>query len=97
MWAGRPAEAEARYLEAAGISASIGVPAPATTGVLLELRAWQGREQESRALAEMTAQWGQQRGAAVLEVFAMMGLTVLELGLGRYRRSAGLGHAHLRR
>jgi len=84
VWAGRPDQAEASYLEAAEISSSIGVPTPATTGVLLELRAWQGREQESRALAEMTAQWGQQRGAAILEVFALMGLTVLELGLGRY-------------
>ena len=90
-WAGRPAEAEACYLEAAEISASVGVPALATTGVLLELRAWQGREQESRVLAEMTAQWGQQRGAAVLEVFAWMGLTVLELGLGRYAEALGWG------
>jgi DNA-binding CsgD family transcriptional regulator len=91
VWAGHPAEAEACYLEAAGISASTGVPAPATTGVLLELRAWQGREEESRALAEMTAQWGQQRGAAILEVFALMGLTVLELGLGRYPEALGWG------
>jgi len=91
VWAGRPTEAEAYYLEAAEISASIGVPVPATTGVLLELRAWQGREQESRALAEMTAQWGQQRGAAVLEVFALMGLTVLELGLGRYAEALSWG------
>ena len=91
VWAGRPADAEVRYVEAAEISASIGVPPPATTGVLLELRAWQGREQESRALAETTAQWGQQRGAAVLEVFALMGLTVLELGLGRYAEALGWG------
>jgi DNA-binding CsgD family transcriptional regulator len=91
VWAGRPAEAEARYLEAAEIGASTGVPAPATTGVLLELRAWQGREQESRTLAEMTAQWGQQRGAAILEIFAWMGLTVLELGLGRYAEALGWG------
>ena len=91
VWAGRPADAEARYLEAAEISASIGVPTPATTGVLLEVRAWQGREQESRGLAEMTAQWGQQRGAAVLEIFAWMGLTVLELGLGRYAEALGWG------
>jgi DNA-binding CsgD family transcriptional regulator len=90
-WAGRPAEAEASYLEAAEISVSIGVPAPATTGVLLELRAWQGREQESRALAETTAQWGRQRGAAVLEMFALMGLTVLELGLGRYAEALSWG------
>ena len=91
VWAGRPAEAEARYLEAAEISTSIGVPQPATTGVLLELRAWQGREEEARALAEMTAQWGQQRGAAVLEVFALFGLTVLEIGLGRYPEALGWG------
>jgi DNA-binding CsgD family transcriptional regulator len=91
VWAGQPAEAEACYLEAAEISASIGVPVPATTGVLLELRAWQGREQESRALAEMTARWGQQRGAVVLEVFALMGLTLLELGLGRYAEALGWG------
>jgi DNA-binding CsgD family transcriptional regulator/tetratricopeptide (TPR) repeat protein len=91
VWAGRPAEAEASYLEAAEISTSTGVPAPATTGVLLELRAWQGREQESRALAEMTAQWGQQRGAAILEIFALMGLTVLEMGLGRYTEALGWG------
>ena len=90
-WAGRPDEAEARYLEAAEISSLIGVPAPATTGVLLELRAWQGREQESRALAEMTAQWGRERGAAVLEVFALMGLTILELGLGRYAEALSSG------
>ena len=90
-WAGRPDEAEARYLEAAEISSLIGVPAPATTGVLLELRAWQGREQESRALAEMTAQWGRERGAAVLEVFALMGLTILELGLGRYGEALSSG------
>jgi DNA-binding CsgD family transcriptional regulator len=88
---GRPAEAEARYLEAAEISMSTGVPAPATTGVLLELRAWQGREQETRALAEMTAQWGQQRGAAILEVFSVMGLTVLELGLSHYAEALGWG------
>jgi len=91
VWAGQPDHAEARYLEAAEISSSTGVPAPATTGVLLELRAWQGRERESRALAEMTAQWGQQRGAAILETFALMGLTVLELGLGRYAEALGWG------
>jgi DNA-binding CsgD family transcriptional regulator len=91
MWAGRPDQAEASYLEAAEISASMGVPAPATTGVLLEVRAWQGREQESRALAETTAQWGQQRGAAILEIFALMGLTVLELGLGRYAEALNWG------
>ena len=90
-WAGRPDEAETRYLEAAEISSLIGVPAPATTGVLLELRAWQGREQESRALAEMTAQWGQERGAAILEVFALMGLAILELGLGRYAEALSAG------
>ena len=89
LWAGRPAEAEACYFEAAEISALIGIPRPASTGVLLDLRAWQGREQESRAFAAMTEQWGQERGAAVLGFFALIGLTVLELGLGRYAEALG--------
>jgi DNA-binding CsgD family transcriptional regulator len=84
LWAGRLAEAEARYFEAAEISALIGLPQPASTGVLLDLRAWQGREQESRALAATTEQWGEERGAAVLGFFALIGLTLLELSLGRY-------------
>ncbi|MET0454817.1 MAG: AAA family ATPase [Mycobacterium sp.] len=83
-WAGQLTEAENSYEEAAEISALIGVPPPATTGVLLEVRAWQGRESESRAVASLTAKWGRERGARILEVFALMGLTVLEIGLGRY-------------
>ena len=84
LWAGRLAEAEARYFEAAEISILIGIPAPASTGVLLDLRAWQGQEAESRALAATTEQWGDERGAPVLGFFALIGLTVLELSLGRY-------------
>lgn len=83
-WAGQMDDAENSYGEAAEISALIGVPLPATTGVLLEVRAWQGRESESRAVASSTADWGRQKGASILEIFALMGLTVLELGLGRY-------------
>jgi DNA-binding CsgD family transcriptional regulator len=90
-WTGRMDEAEQSYFEAAEISALIGVPPPATTGVLLEVRAWQGREQESREVAAMTAQWGQERGASILEIFALSGLTVLELGLSRYPEALGWG------
>jgi len=90
-WAGQMDEAENSYGEAAEISALIGVPPPATTGVLLEVRAWQGREDESRAVASSTAQWGRDKGASILEIFALMGLTVLELGLGRYPEALGWG------
>src|SRR4051812_8908075 len=83
-WAGQMTDAENSYDEAAEISALIGVPPPATTGVLLEVRAWQGREDESRAVASLTAEWGKEKGASILEIFALMGLTVLELGMGRY-------------
>jgi DNA-binding CsgD family transcriptional regulator len=83
-WAGQMDDAEASYLEAAEISTLIGIPPAATTGVLLEVRAWQGRESESRAVASSTARWGRRQGAAILETFALMGLTVLALGLGRY-------------
>jgi DNA-binding CsgD family transcriptional regulator len=91
LWAGRLGEAEARYFEAAEISALIGIPAPASTGVLLDLRAWQGREAESRALAATTEQWGEERGAPVLGFFALIGLTVLELSLGRYAEALSWG------
>ena len=90
-WAGQMNDAENSYGEAAEISTLIGVPPPATTGVLLEVRAWQGREQESRAVASSTADWGRQKGAAILEIFALMGLTVLELGLGRYPEALAWG------
>jgi DNA-binding CsgD family transcriptional regulator len=83
-WAGHMTDAENSYGEASEISALIGVPPPATTGVLLEVRAWQGRESESRAVAALTADWGREKGARILEIFALMGLTVLEVGLGRY-------------
>ncbi len=83
-WAGQMSDAENSYGEAAEISALIGVAPPATTGVLLEVRAWQGRERESRTVASSTADWGREKGARILEIFALMGLTVLEIGLGRY-------------
>lgn len=83
-WTGDMQGAEQCYFEAAEVSALIGIPPPATTGVLLELRAWQGREQESRETAALTAQWGAQRGAEVLEIFSWFGLTVLDMGLGKY-------------
>lgn len=90
-WAGQMSDAEDSYGEAAEISALIGVPPPATTGVLLEVRAWQGRESESRAVATSTADWGREKGAAILEIFALMGLTVLELGFGRYPEALAWG------
>ena len=91
LWAGRLDEAEARYFEAAEISALIGIPAPASTGVLLDLRAWQGREAESRALAATTEKWGEERGTPILGFFALIGLTVLELSLGRYAEALTWG------
>jgi DNA-binding CsgD family transcriptional regulator/tetratricopeptide (TPR) repeat protein len=91
LWAGRLDEAEARYFEAAEISVLIGIPAPASTGVLLDLRAWQGREAESRSLAATTEKWGEERGAPVLGFFALIGLTVLELSLGRYAEALSWG------
>jgi DNA-binding CsgD family transcriptional regulator len=91
LWAGRLPEAEARYFEAAEISALIGIPPPASTGVLLDLRAWQGQEAESRALAATTEKWGEERGAPVLGFFSLIGLTVLELSLGRYAEALSWG------
>ncbi|MBG6239996.1 DNA-binding CsgD family transcriptional regulator [Mycetocola sp. CAN_C7] len=86
--AGQLAKAEQSYFEAADISSLIGVPPPATTGVLLEVRAWQGREQESRETAALTSAWGKEHGAEILEIFSWSGLTILEIGLGNYSAAA---------
>ena len=64
MWAGRPGEAEASYLEAAEISTSIGVPAPATTGALAkESSCYVISGRSSRKSIEISVSYTTQTGA----------------------------------
>lgn len=86
---GRFDAAEAHFEEADEISAAIGTP-----GILgqsgvgpLVLAAWRGQDARTRALAEVCARDGTARGFGVFVGFAQSALSILELGLGRYREA----------
>jgi DNA-binding CsgD family transcriptional regulator len=86
---GRFDAAEACFEEADEISAAIGTP-----GILgqsgvgpLVLAAWRGQDSRTRALAEACARDGTARGFGIFVGFAQSALSVLELGLGRYREA----------
>ena len=87
MWGGRFAAAEAYFDEADEIVSAIGMPAQ-RPGHRVELLAWQGRETEARAAADVLIhRWGGQFGFAVLVSHAHHSLAVLELGLGHYKEA----------
>jgi len=89
--AGRFVEAQACHTEAGEIEAAMGLRAWGSEHVI-ELLAWQGREEQTRAAAEVTERvWVDQLGYGVLGTHAARSLAVLELGLGRYREA--LDHA----
>jgi DNA-binding CsgD family transcriptional regulator len=86
---GRFDAAEACFEEADEIAATIGSP-----GILgqsgvgpLVLAAWRGQDARTRALAEACARDGTARGFGIFVGFAQSALSVLELGLGRYREA----------
>ena len=90
IMAGRFAEAQACHTEAGEIEAAMGLRAWGAEHVI-ELLAWQGREEQTRAAAEVTERvWVDQLGYAVLGTHAARSLAVLELGLGRYREALDL-------
>ncbi|WP_035855718.1 helix-turn-helix transcriptional regulator [Cryptosporangium arvum] len=84
---GRFAEAEAHHDEATELCAAMGLP-PRGDAHRVELFAWQGREDQTRAAADLALRvWGAQLRYGVLEAHARYALVVLELGLGRYREA----------
>ncbi|GAA0247825.1 helix-turn-helix transcriptional regulator [Cryptosporangium japonicum] len=84
---GRFAEAAAHLDETAELCAAIGAP-PRDDAHRVELFAWQGREDETRAAADLALRvWGAQLRYSALEAHALYALVVLELGLGRYREA----------
>ena len=84
--------AEALFDEAVGLSVAVGAHQQVSWSVLTEFRAWQGREGETRSMADtLILEWTGQRQYGSSTNFALMALTVLELSLGRY--GAALRHA----
>ncbi|WP_063741878.1 helix-turn-helix transcriptional regulator [Streptomyces yerevanensis] len=84
LWAGRFKGAEACFDEADEISRALGMP-PQGTAHRVELLAWQGRDAETRAGADIAAHvWDEQLGYATMANHAHYALTILELASGRY-------------
>ncbi len=88
LWAGRLAESRSTVLRG-GRDLRPDRRRPLSTGVLLDLRGSAGRRRAGPAAT--TENWGEERGAPVLGFFALIGLTVLELSLGRYAEALARG------
>ena len=87
LWSGRFDTAEACFDEADELASAVGIPAQ-RPGHRVELLAWQGREKEARAAADVLINhWGGQLGYAVMVSHAHHSLAILELGLGRYKEA----------
>jgi DNA-binding CsgD family transcriptional regulator len=85
--------AELMFDEAVSLSVAVGANSQVSWAVLAEFRAWQGREAETRMMADtLIREWTGERRYGSSTNFALMALTVLDLGLGNY--PAALAHAN---
>jgi len=84
--------AEVMFDEAVSLSVAVGAHSQVSWSVLAEFRAWQGREAQTRLMADtLIREWTGQRQYGSSTNFALMALTVLDLGLGHY--PSALAHA----
>jgi DNA-binding CsgD family transcriptional regulator len=88
MWAGDFAAAEAVHSEATEISVALGADTAIWEMLKVELFAWQGRDAEARAIAELlTGELAEASGAGVVVNLARIALAVLDLSRGRYEEA----------
>jgi DNA-binding CsgD family transcriptional regulator len=84
--------AQALFDEAISLSVAVGAHSQVAWSVLTEFRAWQGREAETRSMADtLIREWTGERRYGSSTNFALLALTVLDLSLGHY--AAALAHA----
>lgn len=84
--------AQALFDEAIALSVAVGAHSQVAWSVLVEFRAWQGHEAETRSMADtLIREWAGERRYGSSANFALLALTVLELSLGHY--AAALAHA----
>ena len=84
--------AQALFDEAIALSVAVGAHSQVAWSVLVEFRAWQGREAETRSMADtLIREWSGERRYGSSTNFALLALTVLDLSLGHY--AAALAHA----
>ena len=77
--------ANAMFDEAVALSVAVGAHPQVSWSVLIEFRAWQGRDAETRSMADtLIREWSGRRRYGSSTNFALTGLTVIELGSGNY-------------
>lgn len=90
MWAGDFRAAETAHSEATEISVALGEDAANWEALKVELFAWQGRDQDTRFIADLlTGEFTESVGGGVAVNLARTALAVLNLAQGRYEEALG--------
>jgi len=93
MWAGDFAGAESAHSEATEIAVVLGSDAATFDALKIELFAWQGRDEDTRFIAELlTGEFVKELGGGVAMNLARVALSILDLAQGRYEEA--LVNAH---
>lgn len=82
--AGRFADAEAYFVEAADFASARGFPADIYGFLAIELHAWRGNENETRSAAAALIEFGLAIGMATTVFYAYRALAILHISSGRY-------------
>ena len=88
MWAGDFAGAESAHSEATEIAVALGSDAANFEALKIELFAWQGRDEDTRFVAELlTGDFVSEIGGGVAMNLARVSLGILDLAQGRYEEA----------
>ena len=88
MWAGDFASAESAHSEATEIAVALGSDAATFDALKIELFAWQGRDEDTRFVAELlTGEFVTEIGGGVAMNLARVALGILDLAEGRYEEA----------
>jgi DNA-binding CsgD family transcriptional regulator len=92
MWGGSFADAEVAHSEATEISVALGADRATWEALKVELFAWQGRDEETRFIAELLmGELSHVAGGGVAVNLARIALTLLNIAQGRYQDALVLG------
>ena len=92
MWAGNFVDAEVAHSEATEISVALGADRAIWEALKVELFAWQGRDEETRFIAELLmGELSHVAGGGVAVNLARIALTILNIAQRRYQDALVLG------
>lgn len=97
MWTGHFMDAEVAHSEATEISVALGADRTVWEALKVELFAWQGRDEETRFVAELLmGELSQAAGGGVAVNLARIALTILNIAQGRYQDALDHGLSVMR-